>query len=125
VLSDILSKQGEQTLAHLGTQLDASSGRILARWEIRNAKLQRQLAAYTYDEHGDLVQAQDENCANWHYQYQSHLVTRYTDRTGQIDTNWGNLVDGLPPSRQSTLQAVPKHCPRGSSLKSPNGRLVA
>ncbi|WP_170300299.1 hypothetical protein, partial [Pseudoduganella buxea] len=62
---------------------DADTGRIRALWEIRDGKLVRQLAAYDHDEHGDLVRAQDENAAAWHYQYDRHLVTRYTDRTGR------------------------------------------
>jgi len=83
VLSDIISKQGETIVAHAGTQVDLDTGCILALWEIRDGKLLRQLAAYDYDDHGDLVRAQDENAAAWHYQYDRHLVTRYTDRTGR------------------------------------------
>ncbi len=84
VLSDILSRQGEEVVAHVGTQLDARSGLIQGLWEIREGRLVRQLAAYTHDERGDLVQAQDENAAVWHYTYgDGHLVTRYTDRTGR------------------------------------------
>lgn len=83
VLSDIVSKQGETILAHVGTQIDADSGCIRALWEIKDGKLVRELAAYDYDEHGDLARAQDENAAAWQYQYERHLVTRYTDRTGR------------------------------------------
>ena len=83
VLSDIISKQGETIVAHAGTQVDADTGHIRALWEIRDGKLVRQLAAYDYDVHGDLIRAQDENAAAWHYQYDRHLVTRYTDRTGR------------------------------------------
>ena len=83
VLSDIISKQGETIVAHAGTQVDHDTGCIRALWEIKDGKLLRQLAAYDYDEHGDLVRAQDENAAAWHYQYDRHLVTRYTDRTGR------------------------------------------
>nr|WP_314546113.1 RHS repeat-associated core domain-containing protein [uncultured Massilia sp.] len=83
VLSDIISKQGETIVAHAGTRIDADSGCILALWEIKDGKLVRQLAAYDYDDHGDLVRAQDENAAAWHYEYDRHLVTRYTDRTGR------------------------------------------
>jgi YD repeat-containing protein len=83
VLSDIISKQGETIVAHAGTQVDADSGRILALWEIKDGKLVRQLAAYDYDKHGDLIRAQDENGAAWQYQYDRHLITRYTDRTGR------------------------------------------
>ncbi|MCS0614410.1 RHS domain-containing protein [Massilia kyonggiensis] len=83
VVSDIISKQGETIVAHVGTQVDLDTGHIRALWEIRDGKLVRQLAAYDYDDHGDLVRAQDENAAAWHYQYDRHLVTRYTDRTGR------------------------------------------
>ena len=83
VISDIVSKQGETIVAHVGSQVDADSGHIRALWEIRDGKLARQLAAYDYDSHGDLVRAQDENGAAWQYAYDRHLVTRYTDRTGR------------------------------------------
>lgn len=83
VLSDIVSKQGEIVVAHVGTRIDAGSGHIIALWEIKDGELVRQLAAYDHDGHGDLVRAQDENGAAWHYHYDRHLVTRYTDRTGR------------------------------------------
>lgn len=83
VLSDIVSKQGEAIVAHVGTRVDLDTGHIRALWEIRDGKLVRQLAAYDYDDHGDLIRAQDENGATWHYQYDRHLVIRYTDRTGR------------------------------------------
>ena len=83
VLSDIVSKQGDIVVAHVGTRIDAGSGRILALWDIKEGELVRQLAAYDYDDHGDLIRAQDENAAAWQYQYDRHLVTRYTDRTGR------------------------------------------
>jgi RHS repeat-associated protein len=82
VLSDILSKQGEQVIAHVGVQPDAH-GRIQALWQIQAGRLMRPLAQYTYDEHGDLVQAQDENAAAWRYAYADHLLVRYTDRSGR------------------------------------------
>ncbi|KQV41142.1 RHS repeat-associated core domain-containing protein [Massilia sp. Root335] len=83
VLSDIVSKQGETIIAHAGTQVDLDTGRIRALWEIKDGKLLRQLAAYDYDDYGDLIRAQDENAAAWQYQYDRHLITRYTDRTGR------------------------------------------
>jgi RHS repeat-associated protein len=82
VLSDIISRQGEEVLAHAGTQVDAL-GRICALWEINAGRLVRQLAAYQHDGAGDLVQARDEDGAPWQYQYSHHLLTRYTDRTGR------------------------------------------
>jgi len=65
VLSDIISKQGETVVAHVGTQIDLDTGRIRALWEIKDGKLVRQLAAYDHDDHGDLIRAQDENGAGW------------------------------------------------------------
>ncbi|WP_137173558.1 glycohydrolase toxin TNT-related protein [Massilia sp. HP4] len=94
VLSDIVSKQGKTIVAHVGTQIDIDSGCIRALWEIRDGKLVRQLAAYDYDDHGDLIQAQDENGAAWQYKYDRHLVTRYTDRTGRgINLAYDTSID--------------------------------
>src|SRR5450830_1425705 len=94
VLSDIVSKQGETVVAHVGTRIDPDSGRILALWEIKDGELIRELAAYDYDAHGDLIRAQDENVAAWDYQYDRHLVTRYTDRTGRgINLSYDTSVD--------------------------------
>jgi len=94
VLSDIVSKQGETIVAHVGTQIDHDTGHIRALWEIRDGKLVRQLAAYDYDDHGDLIRAQDENAAARHYQYDRHLVIRYTDRTGRgINLAYDTSID--------------------------------
>ncbi len=83
VLSDIISKQGGLTIAHVGTRPDARSGLITSLWEIKGGQVVRQLAAYVHDAEGDLVSAQDENSETWNYSYHHHLVTRYTDRTGR------------------------------------------
>lgn len=83
VLSDIVSKQGDAVIAHVGTQPDARTGLIKSLWELKDGQVVRQLAAYTHDAEGDLVTAQDENGAGWQYGYSHHLVTRYTDRTGR------------------------------------------
>ena len=94
VLSDIISKQGESIVAHAGTQIDLDNGCIRALWEIKDGKLVRQLAAYDYDEHGDLIRAQEENGAAWQYGYDRHLVTRYTDRTGRgINLAYDTSID--------------------------------
>ncbi len=76
-------KQGDTIVAHAGAQIDADSSRIRALWEIKDGMLVSQLAAYDYDDRGDLIRAQDENAAAWHYRYDRHLVTRYTDPTGR------------------------------------------
>ncbi|MFJ4145820.1 RHS repeat-associated core domain-containing protein, partial [Pseudomonas sp. NPDC089734] len=90
-LSDILTYKGgdiSKVHLHLGTMLD-EQGRLIGLWEIKDGKPQRQLCRYQYDAYGDLVQAQDENGASWQYYYQSHLITRYTDRTGRgLNLQW-------------------------------------
>ena len=83
VLSDIVSKQGDTTLAHVGTRPHAQNGLIESLWEIKEGQVVRQLAAYVHDAQDDLVSARDEDGAAWQYTYSHHLVTRYTDRTGR------------------------------------------
>ncbi len=83
VLSDVISKQGEVIMAHVGTQPDAQTGLIESLWELKDGQVVRQLAAYTHDAQRDLVSAQDEDGERWNYTYSHHLVTRYTDRTGR------------------------------------------
>jgi RHS repeat-associated protein len=90
VLSDLITYEGDISNVHLqlGTLLDAQ-GHLIGLWEIRDGAPKRQLCAYRYDASGDLIQAQDENGAAWNYQYQHHLVTRYTDRTGRgMNLQW-------------------------------------
>ncbi|MBV6290358.1 DUF6531 domain-containing protein, partial [Pseudomonas aegrilactucae] len=84
VLSDLITYQDDVTEVrlHLGTMID-EHGRLTGLWEIREGQVLRQLCAYHYDAAGDLGHAQDEHGAAWHYAYQHHLVTRYTDRTGR------------------------------------------
>ena len=62
----------------------------------------RTLAQYQYSEitplaadAGDLLAASDENGQSWSYQYQHHLLTRYSDRTGRgIHLEWdGSHLD--------------------------------
>ncbi|MDM0116519.1 RHS repeat-associated core domain-containing protein [Variovorax sp. J22R133] len=87
-LSDITSGD-----THVSTALD-EQGRIQSLWLVQEAQAVRQLAAYTYAERSDgssdLVGAQDENEDRWSYQYlgagqgaSTHLISRYTDRTGR------------------------------------------
>ena len=91
VLSDLITYQENdisKVHSHLGTMLDGQ-GRLVGIWEIRDGVPHRQLCAYQYDAYGDLTQGQDENGAAWSYQYQHHLVTRYTDRTGRgMNLEW-------------------------------------
>ena len=81
VLSDLITYLGDTQHQHIHTQLD-DQGRINALWLMHEGAPLRQLAGYDYDEHGDLRAARDEHAAQWAYQYQHHLITRYTDRTG-------------------------------------------
>ncbi|MFJ4344046.1 RHS repeat-associated core domain-containing protein [Pseudomonas sp. NPDC089401] len=100
VLSDINTYQDNdrtQFLLQLGTLLD-EHGRIQGLWQVVDGKPLRQLCAYHYDDHGDLVAAQDENGAAWRYQYQRHLITRYTDRTERgFNLEW----DGSGPQARA------------------------
>ncbi|WP_426248469.1 DUF6531 domain-containing protein, partial [Pseudomonas sp. TWR3-1-1] len=66
VLSDLITYQGDLTNVHLhlGTMID-DHGHLKGLWEIRDGAPVRQLAAYYYDAHGDLINAQDENGAAW------------------------------------------------------------
>ncbi|MQT49932.1 Rhs family protein [Pseudomonas helleri] len=88
VLSDLITHQGETPHQHIHTQLD-DHGRINALWLMHEGAPLRQLAGYDYDEHGDLRASRDEHAAQWAYQYQHHLITRYTDRTGRgMNLQW-------------------------------------
>lgn len=90
VLSDLIAYQDDITKVHLhlGTMID-DHGRLIGLWEIRDGAPQRQLCHYQYDAYGDLTLAQDENGGAWSYQYQHHLITRYTDRTGRgMNLQW-------------------------------------
>lgn len=90
VLSDLITYQGDMADVryHLGTLLD-EHGRVKGLWLISDGVPQRQLCAYHYDSVGDLIQAQDENGAAWSYEYQHHLIRRYTDRTGRgMNLEW-------------------------------------
>ncbi|WP_186108175.1 RHS repeat-associated core domain-containing protein [Burkholderia gladioli] len=65
-------------------------GRILEIHEhdIEGQRIGR-LAAYDYDEAGDLVAAYDRYGNRREYRYRNHLLTRYTDRTGRgMNLEW-------------------------------------
>ncbi|KLN52898.1 type VI secretion system tip protein TssI/VgrG [Variovorax paradoxus] len=109
-LSDILSYQGAEVMAH--AQVHWEHGRIGALWEVTDDQPTRQLASYSYDDAGDLVRAADANAltlensgqAAWHYSYHRHLLTRYTDRTGRgMNLQWeepaGQTEGGAQPPR--------------------------
>ncbi|WP_244656861.1 RHS repeat-associated core domain-containing protein [Pseudomonas sp. CFBP 8772] len=91
VLSELVAyseKDVNKVHLRLGTLID-DQGRLTGLWEIRDGEVKRQLCAYQYDVSGDLTLAQDENGSAWHYQYQNHLITRYTDRTNRgLNLQW-------------------------------------
>jgi RHS repeat-associated protein len=81
-------KDANKVHLRLGTLID-DQGRLTGLWEVRDGAVKRQLCAYQYDNCGDLVLAQDENGSAWRYQYQNHLITRYTDRTNRgLNLQW-------------------------------------
>ncbi|MDQ0016303.1 RHS repeat-associated protein [Variovorax boronicumulans] len=122
-LSDIVSGQ-----VHVSTAIDAH-GRIQSLWLVQDGQAVRQLAAYTYrmsaDGSSDLIAAQDENEQSWHYEYRragetasTHLISRYTDRTGRgIHLQWehedGNAVD-LHASNSARARAYREYADDGS-----------
>ncbi len=91
VLSELVTyseKDLNKVHLRLGTLID-DQGRLTGLWEVRDGEVKRQLCAYHYDDFGDLVLAQDENGSAWRYQYQNHLITRYTDRTNRgLNLQW-------------------------------------
>ncbi len=91
VLSELVTyreKDARKVHLRLGTLID-DQGRLTGLWEIRGGDVKHQLCAYQYDDFGDLILAQDENGAAWRYQYQDHLITRYTDRTNRgLNLQW-------------------------------------
>ncbi|UVL59531.1 DUF6531 domain-containing protein [Pseudomonas sp. B21-032] len=94
VLSDLLTYQNDTPHQHIHTQID-DQGRIKALWLMHDGQALRQLARYEFDHQGDLRAARDEHDAQWNYDYQHHLLTRYTDRTGRgMNLQWqGNGPD--------------------------------
>ncbi|NWD83074.1 RHS domain-containing protein [Pseudomonas reactans] len=88
VLSDLVTYQNDTPHHHIHTHTD-EHGRITALWLMYEGQPHRQLAGYDYDEHSNLIAARDEHTAQWDYQYQHHLITRYTDRTGRgMNLQW-------------------------------------
>ncbi|MBY8607591.1 RHS domain-containing protein [Burkholderia arboris] len=88
--SDLMAYHGDEIEidAHVRVVPDAQ-GRVAQLWLIENGKPVRQLARYTFDDAGDLIEAFDENGASRSYTYQHHLITRYTDRTGRgMNLRW-------------------------------------
>ncbi|WP_052941683.1 RHS repeat-associated core domain-containing protein [Chromobacterium subtsugae] len=96
-----------QLVSSAGYVVDLSHDAIgrITRVTLRNLETglpQRTLAEYRYSDipqlggdAGDLLSATDENGDSWSYQYQHHLISRYTDRTGRgITLEWdGSHLD--------------------------------
>ncbi|TDR27756.1 RHS repeat-associated core domain-containing protein [Hydromonas duriensis] len=82
IISDIVTKVNGQIESHIATKPN-EHGQITELWHIVNGQPERQLAHYQYDNENNLILAQDENAQYRTYEYQNHLVTRYTDRTGR------------------------------------------
>ncbi|MBJ9721195.1 RHS repeat protein [Acinetobacter calcoaceticus] len=97
ILSDILFKQDDNLLVHLALQLNPQ-GLVSDIWTIKNGQLDRVLASYDYDQQGDLVQATNEFAASYYYQYNHHLIIRYTDLTQRgMNLKW----DGILPTSKA------------------------
>ena len=96
-ISDVLIKEKQKLLAHVAFQVDAQ-GRIDDAWLVENGQLLRPLASYNYNHKGDLIEAITENGASYHYQYEHHLLSRYTDLTGRgINLEY----DGIEPTSKA------------------------
>jgi RHS repeat-associated protein len=88
VLSDLLTYQNDEPHQHIQTRV-GPNGKIASLWLMQDGEPNRQLADYDYNAEGDLVAARDEHDRQWDYQYQHHLITRYTDRTGRgMNLEW-------------------------------------
>lgn len=96
-ISDIVIKEKQKQLIHVAFKVNAS-GRIEDVWLVENGQLARPLASYNYNEKGDLVEAITENGASYHYQYDHHLLTRYTDLTGR---GMNLEYDGIEPTSKA------------------------
>ena len=96
-LSDIVFKQDQKILKHLGLKLNQND-LVEQIWSIEHNELKQPLSAYVYDQHHDLVQAVNEFGASYQYTYQNHLLTRYTDLTQRgMNLKW----DGSLPSSKA------------------------
>jgi RHS repeat-associated protein len=82
LLSDLLTYQDDRQQHHIHLE-HGSNGLIRSVWQMVDGIASRQLAAYEHDDSGDLILARDEHATPWHYTYQHHLITRYTDRSGR------------------------------------------
>ncbi|WP_333668003.1 RHS repeat-associated core domain-containing protein [Acinetobacter guillouiae] len=96
-ISDVVIKEKTKQLVHAAFQVNAS-GRIEDVWLVENGQLARPLASYNYNDKGDLIEAITENGVSYHYQYDHHLLTRYTDLTGR---GMNLEYDGIEPTSKA------------------------
>ncbi len=96
-ISDVIIKEKTKLLVHVAFQVNAK-GRIDDVWLVENDQLARPLASYNYNENGDLIEAITENGASYHYEYDHHLLTRYTDLTGR---GMNLEYDGVEPTSKA------------------------
>lgn len=96
-ISDILIKHNEQQLLHVVFKLN-SNGQVSDVWTVDNGQIKRPLASYDYNDKGELIKAITENGSSYNYQYDHHLLTRYTDLTGRgINLEY----DGIEPTSKA------------------------
>lgn len=77
------SLQEVRNNVHTVTCEHDESGRVTeVHWVDERGDSKRKLAAYRYDENGDLIQAIDQGNRTWRYAYQHHLLTRYEMSAG-------------------------------------------
>lgn len=96
-ISDVIIKEKTKQLVHVAFQVNVN-GRIDDVWLVENGQLTRPLASYNYNDQGDLIEAITENGASYHYQYDHHLLTRYTDLTGR---GMNLEYDGIEPTSKA------------------------
>ncbi|NHB58290.1 RHS repeat protein [Acinetobacter sp. 194] len=96
-ISDILIKHNHQILLHIGFKINVN-GKVEDIWSIEKGSLKRPLASYIYDKKGDLIEAITENAAKYEYEYDHHLLTRYTDLTGR---GMNLEYDGIEPNSKA------------------------
>ena len=96
-ISDVIIKEKSKQLVHVAFRVNVS-GRIDDAWLVEKGQLARPLASYNYNDKGDLIEAITENGASYHYQYDHHLLTRYTDLT---DRGMNLEYDGIEPSSKA------------------------
>ena len=123
---------------HVRTEIDPR-GRIASLWQVREGHPARQLAAYTYEEQedgsSDLVMAEDEDRQARTYEYlragappapgeprptrpSTHLLSRYTDRTGRaMHLRWmheDGFATAITPANSTRARAYRESADDGS-----------